>query len=123
MRYQWGQDNKWRRLPENYTFNCKMTPLVAWQLWHHGDSDAPPLKFIDQLDPKGKMRPKRTTEVCMLNDSKFICNESDNAVGVRRGTTPTIIDLIAHYNSEAISMFLPSATTSKSRERHTQELN
>ncbi len=50
MRYQWGQDNKWRRLPENYTFNHKMTPLVAWQLWHHGDSDAPPLKFIDQLD-------------------------------------------------------------------------
>jgi hypothetical protein len=42
MRHEWG--GKYRRLPQNWTFNRKMSVLVAWQLWHHGDESTPPLK-------------------------------------------------------------------------------
>jgi len=130
MKYQWGQGNKWRRLPEGYEINRKLPPLVIWHLWHHGDDVAPPLKLIDQLDicdsvadSKGKMRPSRDTEVRAFTDLKFLCNELDRVSGIRRGTTPSISSLTDHYQSAEVKEVIPSDTTALSRVRRTDELN
>jgi len=130
LKYRWGQDNKWRRLPEGYTFNRKLTPLHVWQLWHHGDEVAPPLKLIDQLDicdsapdNKGKLRPKRDTEVRKFWNLKYLCNQLDEAAEIRRGTTPSISELITSYSSEEINRCIPSNLTTLNRERRSNELN
>jgi hypothetical protein len=74
-----GKVNKWRCLLENYVFKRKMTSLLAWQAWHHGDSVAPPLKFIDQLDildsklgKKGKVQPSRGVSDRTFWNLKFL---------------------------------------------------
>ena len=130
LKYRWGQDNKWRRLPEGYKFNRKLTPLHVWQLWHHGDEVAPPLKLIDQLDicdsapdRKGKLRPKRDTEVRTYWNLKYLCNALDEAGAIRRGTSPSISELTTLYNSEEVNRRIPSNSTALNRERRTNELN
>ncbi len=84
-----GKVNKCRYLPENYVFKRKVTSLLAQQAWHHGDSVAPPLKFIDQLDichskldKKGKMHPSRGTSDRAFWNLKFLYSEVGTAVGI-----------------------------------------
>jgi hypothetical protein len=107
-----------------------MTPLLAWQAWHHGDSVAPPLKLIDQLDicdskpdRKGKMRPMRETAVRTFWNLKFLCSEFDRVAGIQKGSNPSISDLIALYNSQLLEVVLPSPMTQQNRVLHAEELN
>ena len=130
LRYQWGNDNKWRRLPEGYEFNRKLTTLAIWHLWHHGDSVAPPLKLIDNLDicdsapdRKGKLRPTRESTIRLFWNLKFLCTELDSKAGFRRGNSPSIADITNAYNSDNIRECLPSVNTHRNRERRNNELN
>ena len=125
MRYEWG--GKFRRLPEGWKFNRKMTVLVPWQLWHHGDESTPPLKLLDHWDlsenrvVNGKTRPIRETEVRMLYFLTYLCKELDEAAGV--SGRPSIADLVQHYNSQPVQTILPAPTTQRSRVRRADELN
>lgn len=136
LTYRWGEDNKFRRLPENYKFNRDMTLLQAWQHWHHGHSitvdnvnqHIPPLKRIEQLDitdsrrdVKGKMRPIRDTEVRYWQFLRKACCDLDAAAEVRG--RPSIAEINSMYASEQVSAILPPVTTDRDRERRANELS
>jgi len=130
LRYQWGIDNKWRRLPEGYNFNKNLTPLAVWHLWHHGDSVAPPLKLVDSLDicdsapdRKGKLRPIRESAIRTFWSLKYLCTTLDTAAGIRRGSSPSIAALTEAYNTDDVKACIPSANTLRNRERRANELN
>ena len=74
-------------------------------------------------DRKGKLRPKRDTEVRTFWNLKYLCNALDEAGAIRRGTSPSISELTTLYNSEEVNRRIPSNSTTLIRERRTNELN
>jgi hypothetical protein len=123
--YFWG--GKYRKLPETYMIESKMSILTAWQIWHHGDGKEIALKFIDQFDlcdnyiSKGRQRPIREAEIKKWNNLRFVCTELDAAVDIR-GRTPSSSELVKYYSSEHLKSVLPSQLTPKNRHRRADEL-
>lgn len=118
-----------RQLPENYVINREMPLLIAWQLWHHGDDIAPPLKQIRNEDlcdnrmVKGRLRPKRPAEVRALNNLRFVCRRLDEAANIGQTRTRSMEELVALYSSEALKHVLPREKTMHNRLRRADELN
>lgn len=128
--YQWGDDNRLRRLPENYKICMKMTVLAVWQLWHHGDEDCFPFKTVEPIDVcdvqmvNGRKRPKRDTEIKKLGHMRYLCRALDEAIGRRVVNRASRIELITHYSSsDALRDVLPSQETPCNRVRRAEELN
>jgi hypothetical protein len=124
--YTWG--GKFRRLPEDYTIDNKLTLLAAWQLWHHGDGTETPLRLVNKFDisdnkiENGRQRPIRDTEVKKWSNLRFVCTELDKAAGITV-QSPSMEELVALYSSERLRSTLPSETTATQRKRRADELS
>lgn len=128
--YRWGEGNRFRRLPMDYTICTKLTVLAVWQLWHHGDDTCFPFKSIEQIDicdvkmVEGRKRPARGTEVKKLHHMRFLCRSLDEAVGHRVVNKASKRELISlYFTSEALKQVLPSPVTPCNHVRRAEELN
>jgi hypothetical protein len=128
--YRWGNNNRFRRLKENYKICTKMTVLAVWQLWHHGDEECFPFKSVEQIDicdskmENGRKRPIRDTEVKKLNHMRFLCQSLDAAIGQRVANRASKRELVSLYHtSDALKQVLPSNETPCQRVRRAEELD
>ena len=80
-RYFW--DGKPRMLPQSYSINRKMSPLLAWQQWHHptmfGEKSIPPLKKTSHKDYCSNQRR-------CFHHIRRMCNKFDSACSITGGT-------------------------------------
>lgn len=122
--YLWDRDDKPtpRCVPEDFSLDPAISPLLMWQHWHHGltlsgNRRVRPLKDVPTVDYLSK--PRRTYQ-----RMKSFCRAIDSCTGVE--TLPSsIADITAVYNSRVDMLreegILLPAVTNKGRKRSRNE--
>lgn len=106
-----------------------MSVLSAWQAWHHGDNETPPLKRVYHVDigdnqvVRGKSRPIRPTEVRYLGSLNCLCKALDSAAGISSRNVPSHSEIVRRYNSPEEQAILPGNAVEDSRVHRPDELN
>jgi len=122
--YLWDRDNKPtpRCVPEDFSLDPAISPLLMWQHWHHGltlsgNRRVRPLKDVPTVDYPSK--PRRTYQ-----RMKAFCRAIDSCTGVLN-LPSSIADITAAYNSHVEMLreegILLPAVTNKGRKRSRNE--